>query len=127
MIKWFEKHSWISWIITILIAIVIFYLSSQSFEKGAPGPAFPWKAFLYHLLAFFFFAFFLTISMTKGNYKYKHLILIAVVIGMLYGISDELHQAFVPNRACTFQDFMTDSVGVMMAGVVHGLRINWRK
>ncbi len=37
MIFWFEKHNKISWIITILIAIFIFYISSLSFEPTPAG------------------------------------------------------------------------------------------
>ena len=40
---------------------------------------------------------------------------ILVVIGILYGLSDEIHQSFVPNRTCTISDFLADSTGVILA------------
>lgn len=117
MISWFEKNNKLSWIITILIAILIFYVSSQSFEKGAPGPKIPFKAIIYHLSIFFIFSFFLSISLSKG--KYKSFVLIAVLLAMIYGVFDELHQLFVPNRACDVNDFLTDSIGILSAGIIY--------
>jgi len=34
---------------------------------------------------------------------------------MVYALSDEIHQAFVPNRDCSLADFAADSLGVAMA------------
>lgn len=38
-------------------------------------------------------------------------------IGMLYSVTDEIHQYFVPGRACMFMDVLLDSFGVM-TGVI---------
>ncbi len=38
---------------------------------------------------------------------------IALVVGYLYAISDEIHQAFVPGRSCQLSDMVLDSCGVM--------------
>lgn len=122
-IKWLEKHPEVSIIITIFLAILIFYMSSQSFEKGAPGPEFPLKSYLYHFFIFFMFAFFLAISLTRGKYNQRIFILIAILIAIMYGISDEIHQFFVPNRTCTIEDALTDSVGIMLAGVIYGWKL----
>ena len=124
IIRWFEKNKIISWSIVIIIAIFIFYISSLSFEKGAPGPDFPLKSYVYHFGIFFLFSFFLSISIVQG--KYKNLILIVILVGIFYGMSDEFHQLFVPNRSCTFNDFVTDSVGVLSAGVFYLSLINNR-
>ena len=39
--------------------------------------------------------------------------LIAFVFGVLYAITDELHQRFVPGRACAFTDVIIESLGVL--------------
>lgn len=122
-IKWLEANYWLSYLITLLLAILIFYISSKSFEKGAPLPEFPLKSLLYHLLIFFLFSFFLLISMAKGNKRKNLLIIGAIIIGVLYGVSDEFHQLFVPNRACTFEDILTDSIGVLSAGVLYVVKL----
>ena len=42
----------------------------------------------------------------------------AVGISALYGVSDELHQAFVPGRSCEALDAVADCVGAALAGLL---------
>lgn len=116
MIFWFEKHNKLSWIITILIAFFIFYISSLSFES-APSGGFGYKTIMYHFYAFFFFSIFLFISLIKG--KKKNLIFICFVLSIFYAISDEIHQVFVPNRSFAIFDILIDSTGVLLAGYLY--------
>jgi VanZ family protein len=37
-----------------------------------------------------------------------------MILGVLYGMSDELHQAFVPGRDSSALDFLADTVGVLL-------------
>lgn len=123
MISWLEKHSKISWTITILIAIVIFYMSTKT-SKSLPSVGSNSYSVFYHLLAFFFLAFFLSISLVKR--KRKGFILISITIAILYGLSDEIHQFFVPGRSCTLQDAFTDIVGVSFASLIYFITIVYR-
>lgn len=120
MISWFEKHNKISWLIVILIAIFIFYVSSLSFET-APLGGFGWKTIAYHFLVFFFLGFFLLISIIKG--KKTNLFILPIIIAILYGISDEVHQLFVPNRAFTIPDILTNFAGILFAGLIYLLSV----
>jgi VanZ family protein len=36
---------------------------------------------------------------------------IVAVVASLYGVTDELHQAFVPNRSCDLRDWVADTLG----------------
>jgi VanZ family protein len=38
---------------------------------------------------------------------------ISLTVGILYGITDELHQYFVPGRYMEFNDFIADALGVI--------------
>ncbi|MBD3252237.1 hypothetical protein GF386_00720 [Candidatus Pacearchaeota archaeon] len=116
MIGWFERNNKISWIITILIGIGIFYMSSLQFQSSGSG--FGWKPLAYHLTAFFMFSFFLLISLVRGKLN-KRDILIAFFISIIYGIFDEIHQIFVPSRAFSLFDILTDSTGVLIAVVIY--------
>ena len=40
------------------------------------------------------------------------------LIGTAYAITDEIHQLFVPERACAFMDMCIDSVGVAVGAVI---------
>ena len=117
MILWFEKHNKLSWIITILIAIIIFYVSTLTFT-GKAGLG--WKTIAYHFYAFFFLSAFLIISLTKGKPSRK-LIIITIIISILYAILDEIHQIFVPTRSFDVSDILTDSAGVLFASLIYSL------
>ena len=124
MISWFEKHNRFSWTITILIAIIIFYLSTLAFYITGTGKIFPWKATVYHFGVFFIFGFFLLISLVKG--KYPTFISIAIIFAILYGISDEIHQLFVKGRQFDTSDILTNSAGILLSGFLYSLSLVYR-
>lgn len=37
----------------------------------------------------------------------------ALAFSVLYAVSDEIHQIFVPGRACEFEDVVTDTMGIL--------------
>ncbi|MBU1103711.1 MAG: VanZ family protein [Nanoarchaeota archaeon] len=123
MIRWFEKHNKFSCGVTILIGAVIFYLSSKTFEPGTAGTNL--ISMIYHICAFFFFAFFLSISLVGG--KKKLFLVLAFALSVIYGISDEFHQFFVPGRCTSLFDVFLDSVGIVFAIMVYLIFIEARE
>ncbi|MBT4135745.1 VanZ family protein [archaeon] len=115
MINWLEKHNKVSWTITLIIAITIFIMSSISFKSSSN--LFEIKTITYHFLAFFFLCFFLSISLTKG--KKTNLIPLSIIFSILYGISDEIHQLFVPNRYFAISDILTDTAGILTSAFIY--------
>lgn len=59
-------------------------------------------------LGFFVFAFTDTFRI-----KRKNAILISLAFSSLYALSDEIHQYFVPERACRLTDVLLDSFGAL--------------
>jgi len=118
MITWFEEHNKISWLIVLSIGFIIFHLSSLTFKGVYTGPSI--NSYIYHFLAFFFLSLFLLISMTQG--KHKTFFLVAIFVAILYGISDEIHQFFIPGRYCSLIDILTDSIGILSSGILYTLR-----
>lgn len=57
-------------------------------------------------------------------FKPKTNIPISFASGVLYAVSDEIHQYFVPGRACMFKDVLIDSCGVA-CGIAALLFIVW--
>ncbi|MDO8516823.1 MAG: VanZ family protein [Nanoarchaeota archaeon] len=117
MISYLEKYQKISLFIAVLIAIFIFYISSLHFEKGTPMEI-ELIPTIYHLGIFFLLAFFL-IPRIVGKRKNKLLILSAILIAILYAISDEFHQLFVSNRYCSIGDFLLDSIGIAFSTLIY--------
>jgi len=124
MIAWLEKNYYVSFVITVIIGVVIFYLSSQTFGTGT-GTGGGYLSILYHIFAFFFFALFLLFYAVRG--KYKSLLILVVLISVVYGMLDEFHQYFVPGRHFSIFDMMLDSTGILLASVLYFLRIKIRK
>ena len=122
MLSFLEKNNQIAWFFTLIIAAAIFYLSSQTFQGGG-GKGY--LSYIYHFSIFFFLAFFLLIASIKGKLN-KEIFFISLLLAILYGISDELHQSFVPGRYADVQDVLMNSVGIMTAAVVYILTIIFR-
>jgi len=122
MISWFEKNVAISWGITIIIAVLIFYVSSLTFGTGGGG--FGINALLYHLGAFFVLAMFLFISLSRG--RHIGFIFLGVILAVVYGAFDEIHQFFVPGRASSIFDVFIDSIGVLFAFMIYTISVVYR-
>lgn len=55
-----------------------------------------------------------------GTYcmKKKKRVLMALAISALYAVTDEMHQIFVPGRACRFFDILIDSGGALTGIII---------
>jgi VanZ family protein len=51
---------------------------------------------------------------------------LALLLGSLYGASDEFHQAFVPNRSCDVRDWLADTAGAAL-GALAASRLRLRQ
>jgi VanZ family protein len=125
MLEQLEKNRIIPITITIAIAIVIFYISSLSFETGVPGGSSNLKATLYHIIIFLFLSFSLSMSLIKG--KYYSLLPVAIIISLIYGISDELHQFLVPGRSTSVSDFFLNTIGIILGSTIYWVSLELRK
>lgn len=59
----------------------------------------------------------LTVS-TFGKINYKFKFLLSAIFCVIYAASDEIHQFFVPGRACRFGDICIDTAGSVVAIVL---------
>ena len=96
--------------LAIAWAGLIFYLSSQ---PGIDTPLlFPGQDKLFHLIVFGILGFFLMGAMKiTGNGYRRNQVWLVVLIVILYGISDEFHQYFVPGRSTESLDALADGIG----------------
>ena len=69
---------------------------------------------IYTLIGFLLMALFSTYEKIKRKYQ----IYISAIIGILYAISDEIHQSFTPGRGPKITDVFIDSLGVFFGMAV---------
>ncbi|UCF37188.1 MAG: VanZ family protein [Acidobacteriota bacterium] len=106
-------RDFLHWIPTLVLAVAIFTVSHKSNPPGADLA----PDYVAHFLAYGLFALTLVWGWTKGLKGQLELRVVPWlwVAATLYGVLDEVHQAFVPNRHPSFQDVLADSVGALVA------------
>lgn len=105
----YTQFPWIIWMIAITI---------QSSFHGIPVPDLG-ITFTDKILHFFVFGI-LGLLITRGmRFSKKQLlkskpVLTAIILGCLFALSDEVHQAFVPSRSAEVLDWVADFIGIVI-------------
>ncbi|MDP1990417.1 MAG: VanZ family protein [Syntrophales bacterium] len=55
----------------------------------------------------------------KSRFANRHALFLTILIGTLYGISDEWHQSFVPGRDASIWDAVVDALAVVTAAATY--------
>ncbi len=121
----------VSWLLVVLWAVLIFKLSEQNGTESQElsDEVNAWiSAFLGKLLDIGFvrksahFFEYLSFSALVFNALYQTFgrfrPLITLLISLLYSVSDEIHQYFVPERACRIFDIFIDFLGALTGLVI---------
>ena len=95
----------------IIYCALIFYISSWPAPDVIPD--FPHLDKLIHLLIYticgaLFLRAFKTLAIAENL---KMVLALSIIASGLYGLSDEIHQHFVPCRTADFMDFLADIIG----------------
>ncbi len=109
------------WVPPFLYMALIFVVSSLE-QPPLPMPEFEWLTIdkLYHFVEYAVLGGLLAIAFVKAKpavVPSKLIWLVAMVLSILYGASDEWHQTFVPGRFATLADWVADALG-SIAGVL---------
>jgi len=111
------RSAFIAWFPPLLWSIGIFYFSSlPSFAFHLPSIRFIDK--LIHAVIFGA----LNVLILRGCREMgatKSGLLFGMYYSILFGLSDEVHQYFVPGRSTDPLDFMADVVGVLISGWIY--------
>ena len=115
-IKNFIKY----WLPVIIYAILIFCVSSL---RGEDIPSlFLYQGIVFHAIEYAILALLINRAL-KAWYPglvYIRRIFWVFFVACIYAITDELHQAFVPNRFCSGWDLAFDSAGVFIGNIFYG-------
>lgn len=101
------------WMPLLLYSGLIFYLSSMS-QPVHPGLVAEFSLWdkVVHVFEYFILSFF--VLRVLRFYKVKKCYLYAVIIAVLYGVTDEVHQLFVPGRLFSVWDMAANAVGALL-------------
>lgn len=58
---------------------------------------------------------------------YRGVFVIPLICGVLYAVSDEIHQRFVPGRSCELRDVLIDTCGVLLGVIINMLCVRFAK
>jgi len=103
---------------------VLLYCMFIYWQSSSPSldslPAFPFSDKLLHLGAYAFLGVLVYRVLRKESLRLsKHqLIVLAILLSSLYGISDEIHQFFVPSRNADLFDAIADIAGSIIGVAV---------
>ncbi|MBI5056446.1 MAG: VanZ family protein [Nitrospirae bacterium] len=89
---------------------LIFYLSSRSFHLPKLPTNFDK---IVHIGIYLPLAFLFYLSLNRSGIK-RYVFAAAVLLTLLYGVSDEFHQSFVPGRDSSFGDALADFTGALL-------------
>ena len=109
------------WVPVALYAGVIFYLSAQSHPEEQL-PSFLIKdvsdkvlhAVEYGILSLLCYRAF---RWAAGPAVARQAVVLAIVAASVFGITDEVHQFFVPLRESSWQDWLADTIGAVIGAV----------
>ena len=105
------------WLPVALDAGLIFYLSSIPQLATPPGP-FSDKHF--HFGSYALLATLLVRALASARLRNinARVAIAAVLLATLYGVTDEIHQIFVPGRTAALDDLAADALGAATAAVL---------
>jgi VanZ family protein len=103
-----KRSVFIYWFFVFIYAALIFSLSSR------PNLSVSHDKIL-HTLEYGIFGFLLTSAVAKQfDLKGVRLAIWVVLIGTLFGVTDEIHQYFIPGRSCSAADAAADFLGSLI-------------
>lgn len=110
------------WFPVLFVMAFIFYASSIP-PKDIPL-LFPFQDTVFHFSIYLTLAWFFARALknTCLNITLGRVVLFTLAFGFIYGISDEYHQSFVPNRSACALDIFIDGLGSFMGGLVYSLK-----
>ncbi len=108
------------WAAAISYALLIFFLSSLSGSQTDRFYLFKNSDKVIHIMVYAVLCFLLNraFSFTFKNSVKRYVPIIAIFISIVYAISDEFHQSFVPGRSAEVYDVFADGMGAVISQII---------
>lgn len=102
-----KKQIW-PWAPVILYAVAIFYVSSLPVSEISGIKI---DLSLVHIPEFFLLSYLVFNALSTSQLDLHYIALLSIIISTLYGVTDELHQIYVPGRYFSFSDILFNFIG----------------
>ncbi len=99
------------WFPILIYCSIIYFQSAHPLPENLPHPLYFDKALHFAAYALLSILFFRAYRTTRIKAHVKTVMLLSILSSALYGISDEIHQHFVPYRHADFLDVLADILG----------------
>jgi VanZ family protein len=110
-----------SWILVFLWSALIFYLSNIPYLRIEQLGFLDFVLRKIAHITEYTVLFILYIRAFKDTTKLADtkVYLLSIVFSIIYAITDEIHQSFVPGRSCNFFDLLFYTTGVVLGSVIY--------
>ena len=109
-----QRQDWLflaSWVLVISYMGIIFFFSAQSNLSMPYG--FSQGDFFLHMVEYGVLGFLLSWAFVNSG-MVRRLTFYVFLVGLFYGMTDELHQYFVPERNASLLDVSADGLGCLI-------------
>ena len=110
------KNSFIRFQVPALLWTVLIFVLSSIPNLSGPDLGFRLQDKFYHFMFYSFYGLLLARAFfyqQRFRRLSRYFLVLAIFCGMLYGMSDEIHQHYVPGRQMDVWDFAADSLGIL--------------
>ncbi|MFH1339187.1 MAG: VanZ family protein [Candidatus Omnitrophota bacterium] len=108
------------WLPVALWAGFIFFVSSI---PGSGIPAlFACQDILFHIFEYALLGLLLSRALKNSRFGFSGNaagLFLAILVSLLYAVSDEFHQSFVPGRESSLFDVLADGLGIVLGAVIY--------
>lgn len=140
------KKKTLRWLAVVIWCGVIFFFSQQNGQESGNTSELVKKLFMFigidvnsilgematfiirkaaHFTEYFILCL-LTFNALRNGRSLKIRLAGALMFTVLYAVTDEIHQYFIPGRVCALRDVLIDSSGGVLAGVIIYIRYKKR-
>lgn len=117
--------AWLAVGAPLAVMVTIFYLSSRPHLPDLDGSR-DLQSIVGHFTAYAALGAALSGLLRWMGWGATRALLVAIVLATLYGVTDELHQSFVPNRTPDSKDLLVDFLGATAGALVAMRFLDWR-
>jgi VanZ family protein len=114
MIRKLFVFKYIAWFYALLIFVVstIPHIPTPLGFKGGDK--------VVHFIEYGIFSLLLFLAFFNSGKEFlkRNVYLFSILIGLVYGLFDEIHQKFVPGRSSDIFDFLADGLGILLVQAV---------